>query len=445
MEDMGQRPPDDSPRTSVPARPDTRPLAWRIALTASLGLHLVGIGISAWAIFYGSARPNGGSEDGLIEVAVESSDAPRHPPVASEGLERSEPVRVAETARPNRGASAGEPRPDTGRPGRGGTSTARMKAVNLSDTIDEVTLARDVFDSLASGQLARTKSGALRRSLDDRASAPQPTELEFVSNSDQRFVASSERPESLWARRGQSNERPTTVDDGSFEQGAARSMLPAPGGSETPEREVVRLRAAVTMARPWINPGRASVASPKPGSPADSVSSTQRVASLVQSLVHASSAGGRLGEGSGGQQEPGPQGSGGLAGPGSVSAAHGNGAGLGTGEDIGTLPYFREMQKKLERYSRDAFPRWAIARGLGGLATIGLIVLRDGRVAEAHVVRPSGIPEYDQNVLEAVRRAAPYGPLPSALAARPLAMQMSFDATNPAVGRDGPGPGQRRP
>ena len=152
-----------------------------------------------------------------------------------------------------------------------------------------------------------------------------------------------------------------------------------------------------------------------------------------------------MGDGPGGQNGPGPSGIGGPAGPGSQSRAQGGGRGPGIGQDLATIPYFRDMQRKLEQYSRDAFPQWAIARGLGGLATIGLVVLRDGRVAEARVVRPSGIPEYDRNVLDAVRRAAPYGPLPPELSARPLAMQMSFDATNPAVGRDGPGPGQRRP
>ena len=107
--------------------------------------------------------------------------------------------------------------------------------------------------------------------------------------------------------------------------------------------------------------------------------------------------------------------------------------------------YFGNMLRKVEPYMRDAFPRWAVARGLGGLVTVGLTLLSDGRVAHVRVVRSSGIDEYDKNVLEVVKRAAPYGPLPPELAASPLAMRLCFDSTNPAVGRSGPGPGQWHP
>jgi len=414
---------------------------WQVALLASLGLHTAGIGACSWWLFHGGVWARKGSPEALVEVAFEGEAPLRRPRTGPRKAERTSADPAEESVAFTERARAREPRPDTGQPGRGGTDLTRVQALNLSDTIDGVTLDRDVFDSLHAGQLSRARTGSLRRSLDDRTSDPEPTELGFISHADRRLLFGQPRARHEFGRPGdpasQRSEPQAPADDG-----PAASSPAAVGASE---RSGVRPRAAVTMARPWVTPGRAATPSARVGPPADSVASAQRVASLVQSLVHASSPGGRPGDGPGGQNGPGPSGIGGPAGPGSQSRAQGGGRGPGIGQDLATIPYFRDMQKKLEQYSRDAFPQWAIARGLGGLATIGLVVLRDGRVAEARVVRPSGIPEYDRNVLDAVRRAAPYGPLPPELSARPLAMQMSFDATNPAVGRDGPGPGQRRP
>jgi TonB family protein len=66
-----------------------------------------------------------------------------------------------------------------------------------------------------------------------------------------------------------------------------------------------------------------------------------------------------------------------------------------------------------------------------------------GNVSEVSVIRASGIPEFDRNLISAIRRAAPYGRLPEAAGSR-LRLHISFDALNPAVGREGPGPGARR-
>jgi TonB family protein len=67
---------------------------------------------------------------------------------------------------------------------------------------------------------------------------------------------------------------------------------------------------------------------------------------------------------------------------------------------------------------------------------------RDGRVLGLRVVRGSGVVDFDRNVIEALERAGPYGPLPLALGKGPVTVNVSFDALNPVVGRDGPGRGR---
>lgn len=204
-----------------------------------------------------------------------------------------------------------------------------------------------------------------------------------------------------------------------------------------------RRSAAVTYARPRVTKGRAAVPATIRGRPSDTVDSSQAVDTAIASLIHASTAGGMPGEGPGGRQGDGPVGSQGRSGSGSRSGAAGRGLGGDVGADRRYFGYFGSMLRKVEPYWRTAFPEWAIAEGRGGLATIGMTVQRDGTVTDVHVVRTSGLPQFDQNLVVAVKRASPYGPLPRALASQPLRMNLCFDATNPAVGRAGPGPGQR--
>jgi len=64
---------------------------------------------------------------------------------------------------------------------------------------------------------------------------------------------------------------------------------------------------------------------------------------------------------------------------------------------------------------------------------LSLLVTTDGSVHDVKVTRPSGIPEYDENVRRAVVRAAPFGPLPPELHASSAHWSISFDARNPAI------------
>jgi protein TonB len=49
----------------------------------------------------------------------------------------------------------------------------------------------------------------------------------------------------------------------------------------------------------------------------------------------------------------------------------------------------------------------------GGTVVIRAIIARDGRLLEADIARSSGVPALDKGMLEALRAAAPYPPLPA--------------------------------
>jgi TonB family protein len=51
----------------------------------------------------------------------------------------------------------------------------------------------------------------------------------------------------------------------------------------------------------------------------------------------------------------------------------------------------------------------------GGTVVVRMVIARDGRVLEAGIARSSGVPALDKGMLEALRAAAPYPPLPAEL------------------------------
>jgi len=196
-----------------------------------------------------------------------------------------------------------------------------------------------------------------------------------------------------------------------------------------------RASAEVPLARPLVAPGTPSIPADREGKPEDHVDSEQEVSLALQSIVHASTAGGAPGTLAGGSEGPFAPGSGGAVGPGSIAnpLGSGRGAGLDPGAlDRRRLDYVRRVLARIQPLWRDAFPRWAIAEGRGGTVVVSFVIRSDGSVASARVTRPSGIAEFDENCRRAVLRGAPFDPLPSELAPA-FSWSMPFVAKNPAV------------
>ncbi len=433
------------------------------ALLASVLVHAVGLGSGAWLLsrsFSQGAPTRAAPLTVEITLAGSTMDLP---PMSRASLAASaDPRAQAEPEPPAAGGGDHEPHPDMQRAGRGGSDVANMRALNLADSDDGLTLDRDPMNRLDRSQVQRLRTAARRATHDDRRATPHPMELSFLATG--RGRTASRRPEARFdPSRGSLTgrlpaDRGSAVGGDEVEDG--RGPEPEPGGVR--DGRDARARAAgiprgapghdfrqsasVMLARPWVPRARAAVPAPARGRPNDTVDSSQEVASAVRSLVHASTAGGRSGAGPGGENAPGLPGSGGARGPGSraTAAGYGPGAIRDPGADPRATGYFRSIQRKVRPYWRDAFPEWAIGAGRGGVTVVGFTVSGDGGVTGIHVVRSSGIAEFDRKVMAALSVAAPFGPLPAVLGHGPLALRIAFDATNPPVGRDGPGNGRRR-
>ncbi len=434
-----------------------RRLADPSALVASVALHAVLLGGGAWFLAR-SLGPGTVSEpvDRTVEVTVVEEGLRHSSECCTQAGQRD--GTVVEPGIATAGAESAPEvqggvllaRPELDRAGRGGTRDSRDQALNLADSVDGVTLNRAALDRRDRSQLQRLQTAVQRRSRDDRRATPNPMQLTFVASGDgrrherrpsARFDPDQGRrtgalPSRLGGRRGGSDPGPGW---GEPEGNLLDGTEPRPAAGVVAGRSLGghRRAAAVVHARPAVKLARAAVPAPTHGHPNDNVDSYQEVATTVQSLIHASAAGGQLGPGPGGETGPGRPASGGETGVGSWSAPSGRG---GSGEiayDPRFSGYHSRIISHLDRFWSRAFPAWAVAEGRGGMAIVELTLARDGAVARVRVVRPSGIPEFDRNLLAAVQQAAPFEPLPSALA--PVhRVSIQFDATNPAVGRDGP-------
>lgn len=439
-------------------------LAGSGALAASVVLHGLLLATGAWLLSRSlSRRRPARALPHAIEVTLTGARV-ELPKMSLGGAARGpDPRPPMKPARVATGGGWRTARPDTGRRGRGGRERVQA-ALNLADQDDGLTLNRDPLNRLDRSQIQRLATSRSRRTRDDRRATPHPMQLTFLASGDgalpvRRTPARSDpalgsaqgstHPSKLGATsggpaaaRGAGSEPPP----GARSRGKAHAVA-ALGAAAVVPGSVFRRSANVMLARPWVRRSRAAVPARLRGRPSDNVDSDQAVASAVESLVQASTAGSRrTGSGPGGETGGGPTGSGGEHGPGSHSTAAGSGPGplRDVGRSAGALGYFDSMQAKLEPYWRHAFPIWAIAEGRGGVAIVAVTLSPAGKVLGVSLVRPSGVSEFDHNVMAAVQRAGSFGPVPPVFGRRPLRVEITFDALNPVVGRAGPGPGHYR-
>lgn len=345
-------------------------------------------------------------------------------------------------------------RPDSGVPGRGGTRTGQQ-ATNLSSSIDPLTLERETLNRLNLSEVQRLRVARLRRTKDDRRATPNPMELDFVASGPgwhkiRRSPArtSPSRGGAVGGVPGVAGSAPG-ADPGEIAllKAAAQTAGSEPRtalGANTKEGKDFRHSAAVATVRPAVTQDRASVPAEHLGRASDTVDSRQRVTARSDALLQASTLGGNVLAGVGGEPARGPPAVGGGRGTGSRSTPSGVGRGNVPElvDDRGLQGFYRRVLSRLGGALSDAFPYWAIAEGRGGLVVFDLTLLEDGRVAQVSVVRPSGIAEYDANVIQGVRQIRSFGRVPSALGSRAV-LRINWDSMNPVVGRNGGGPGGR--
>lgn len=421
------------------------------ALIASVVVHLTLVALGAWLLTHERSFSDPETQ---LEVAVEIEPGSGSAPLGV-GVTPARPVEIPDPS-PDAPVAGGErvSRPDLGKPGKGGERTGE-RASNLSSSIDSLTLERDAPNHMSRSEVQRLRVARARRTRDDRRATPNPMELDFVASG--RGWHSIRRPSSRTspsrgglvggtptrpgvAPGGDLGEVPLLQHGSAVAGGEAREAQ----GANTPPGRDHRVSAAILTARPSVVRDRASVPSSERGRVSDSVDSRQRVAARVEALMQASTLGGDASRGIGGSRAPAAPAMGGQLGTGARSAPSGTGSGPAPelADDPRLQGFYRGVLSRLNKALQDAFPHWAIAEGRGGLVVFDLILLEDGRVAQVSVVRPSGIAEYDRNVVAGVRGISSFGRVPEEFGRRAV-LRINWDSLNPAVGRSGPGPGRR--
>src|SRR5581483_8454001 len=241
----------------------------------------------------------------------------------------------------------------------GGSREASQKALHLSDSVDGLTLDSDPTLLTPSSQLSRIDTGEVRASREDRRTTPNPMELTFLAvgtgtrlsriapaPTDPSVGGVGAVPAIAGFQRGaeppaEDGQRPPVP--GAPIAGAVK--IAAKGiehGSKDPD---FRRSASIAVAHPAVRQGRASIETTLRGRPADTKDSSEEVASLVQSLITASTAGGPLGQGPGGSQGSNAPGSDGAAGMGTTSRASGEG-GTDGAATLGIQSYAQALTRK---------------------------------------------------------------------------------------------------
>jgi TonB family protein len=430
-----------------------RPLVGSGAFAASLVAHGLLLTCGALLISHSlrtrpSASPTSITHKGEVEVELPSFD-----PSASD-QERESEAPPEELEPTPLGGGPLTRHADTEQTGRGGSKTAPEAATNLDSHIDPISLETDSPTHLDRSQVQRLHTASARRSWDDHRSTPTPMQLTFLATGKgrlpERRVLAANAPgsvagkvaASLGGLAGPSQDEAGLDTDPA--PGAAvpgrREAEPQPG-APTPAQNAAPSRGAqVLIARPWVMRARPALPTEVRARPNDVDDSSQAVAARVAALIHASTIGAPPGPGVGGEPVGAQPGRSGDAGMGSRATPSGFGPGPDALNDPGIQGFVAGLKARVDEQLRCAFPDWAIEAGRSGHVIFELAVTADGRLERVRMVRPSGIPEYDGNVLTGVRRIPSFGPLPKALGKRAL-ITMSYTSLNHIISRDGPGPG----
>jgi TonB family protein len=99
--------------------------------------------------------------------------------------------------------------------------------------------------------------------------------------------------------------------------------------------------------------------------------------------------------------------------------------------------YERAYDRYLARVREKVDPLWEFPRELAlrmeqGDVLVAFTIRKDGSVTDVRVLKGSGFEKFDKNVLAAIKKAAPFGPLPAALGGE-LKVMAPFEGSNPAI------------
>ncbi len=405
-----------------------RLIPW-LAVPASVGLHL-------GALWVASAIGRAAPSAQLIDVRVLEA-APRITGVLGDGISRYDHgTQLRDNPQTPRLGGQRDPAPDTLRQGAGQPSA--KSAVNLASHMSELSLSREPHNQPERSQVQRVQSSTQRASKEHMRTALEPMQLSFIStgSGQLRQRAQSADFEPSVGARSMANSQAFGGQQAPDEPGVAVSSRVA-GSREARERQglthaagkIESTKAPVVRARPDVRQDSPSIVAEERARTQDNADSTQAVSERVAAMISSSSLGGRRGPGEGGQTSERGAGTGGPE-VGSRSRHSGSRPGglSDTSEDPAVERYHGYLNAVLKRYSNRHFPDWAKAKGHGGLAIISFVVNPQGRLQHIRVARPSGISEYDGNLVAALQRTQLRPP-----PAGPLKIRFRFDAVNTMI------------
>jgi TonB family protein len=420
-----------------------------VAVVASVALHVVLTMGPSWASRGPAEQP---SVQDPAPRASESTPIGLELPSVAEGLSIEEHAAepIGQPPPPPSGDAVAHP--DTERSARGGQASVKEPALNLADENERMRLSPDLLSRLDRDQVQRLRAARSRASWEDRRSTTHPAELTLVAMG----VGSVKERRALAAMapsRGALESPLADVRGGAVGVDAARdvsadgsraggdregsaSEAPGAGWREGRPGTDHRASAPVASARPSIARAPVAVLATERALPRDDLDAQQEVAATVRALVHASTAGGTVGDGVGGSEGPGEPGAGGV----SPDGLRARVLGLPDGaiydyfsSDPRLVAYFRRIHAKIDPLWANAFPKSALLDLEQGTVILEFTVFADGHVdVDWPPRRPSGVDEFDRNCAAAIRRAAPFPPIPSALGSS-LRIRAPFVASNPVV------------
>lgn len=409
-------------------------MRWHRWIIASLSLHATAVGLATRSVRRARSEAAETAGPSRVDFDLEVTGAPGTSREASPEGTHAESARL--------GGRRAAQNVDAPTRGEGGDGRSVERGLNLAARAEGVNLDPRILNNLHERQEQRIRTSATRGSPQDDRRTPNPADDPWVSTGHGVILFRLPSARALPARGaavspGAARE---AVDLAEAELGTRPVPLAAPrlGAGVAQDLGGARARTAGPMRtqRPTLDPGHASTTADRATArPDDDTDSALLAASLQRAYVSATvHAGPMRGEGVGGAGGGGAPGSGGGEGRGGRAGPIGDGDGWVSlsSDDARYMRYLIEVRRRLEPLWADAFPREEALRLRQGTVILQFVIARDGAVRDASVRRRSGVDRFDQNVLDAVRRAR-LPPIPAALGREQLAIRAPFEFRNPLV------------
>jgi TonB family protein len=414
-----------------------------LALGASALVHL---GILVAFAAYGRSKER-------VDVAATALDEPRTALALAPGALPIEVTDIEVTELPPQDAPPPLVRPWDAPPGERDNPIARTRAPADSDSRDRQAPAPD--SGLAGGapldHAFRLDRSTLRSRLTDGAAEAQPSRLRISSR--RASPQAIRRESTIGVGDSVRTVVPTRAPISSANAAADPAVGGEPAGAALAAAPATLADGAPLVARVDPEPTAAHAVGPldaeegkrtfdtqQPGRAADN--RTQRTASaeLHPGITDFSRAAAAqpiaLAEGRGPSQSPGA-----VSRPASGTAAAELGA--RNPRELGREIAERTLDRRYDRYIDEIrqrvrrireFPRSLAVRLLEGETIVVFVVDVNGRLGDGpRVIKSSGFEEFDAAAMRAVRRAAPFPPMPDAATARPLSVSLRVIFDNPVV------------